>query len=233
MAAASTWLKPTPWININHPSIQSQAHLLTSPHSTSKSKALAIFRFVRDDIKFGFSPSFYNINASDVLAQKIGFCTPKTTLFVALCRASGIPSRMRFASLRADVLYGFGIPLEKLDHGYAEVMLDGKWVQVDSYTVDSELAEKARERLRSEGRKCGYGIDLEGTTEWDGERDAYVQKTAGNLIEDWGDFEDVEGFYGSNKVTQNHKYSWPFTLALRFLLSGPNNRIVEVRDEKI
>jgi transglutaminase-like putative cysteine protease len=64
--------------------------------------------------------------ASAILERGVGDCTEHTTLFVALCRAAGVPARPVFgvAYLGAGSR-AFGY------HAWAEVALGGRWVAVD------------------------------------------------------------------------------------------------------
>jgi len=64
--------------------------------------------------------------ASQVLAHKQGDCTEHALLFVALARAAGIPAReVSGLVYMGDRFQRFGW------HAWAEVALDGRWVQVD------------------------------------------------------------------------------------------------------
>jgi hypothetical protein len=64
--------------------------------------------------------------ASQVLARKQGDCTEHSLLFVALARAVGIPAR------EVSGLVYMGDDIQRFGwHAWAEVALDGRWVQVD------------------------------------------------------------------------------------------------------
>jgi hypothetical protein len=66
------------------------------------------------------------VTASQVLARRGGDCTEHALLFVALARAAGIPAREVSGLLyMGDDIRRFGW------HAWAEVDLDGRWVQVD------------------------------------------------------------------------------------------------------
>lgn len=49
------WLGATGLIDVGHPTIQAVATDLSSGRRTDREKALAVFHFVRDEIKFGFA----------------------------------------------------------------------------------------------------------------------------------------------------------------------------------
>jgi hypothetical protein len=61
------------------------------------------------------------------------------------------------------------------DHAITEVWLNGSWVKVDSYTVDSSLFKAAQAKLAQGGRTMGYGVHKDGRNSWDGTSDSFVQ----------------------------------------------------------
>jgi hypothetical protein len=186
--------------------------------------------FVRDQIKFSWDTRFYDVKASDVLEKGVGFCTPKSTLFVALLRASDIPARTCFANLKGSVLRGFGVPLRSVDHGFSQVFLNGGWITVDAYTVDSELVKVASKQLSEEGAADGYGIHIDGNCEWDGSSDACIQKVPKTLIEDWGVFKDAQDFYSSSNIRHNHRIPWFVpTIVSGFFLNKCNALVDQFR----
>ena len=63
------------------------------------------------------------------------------------------------------------------------MFLDGKWLKVDSYIVDSKLSRAIKERLQKEGREQGYGAALRGTSVWDGESNAFSQFVGEDVIQ--------------------------------------------------
>lgn len=153
------FLGPTVAIDADAPSIRAQAARLTADARTDRERAVAIHDFVRDEVKFGWQAAFYESRASAVLAARIGFCNTKSTLFVALLRAAGIPARVRFVDLDAGLLRGIVRPgTPYVDHAFTEVYLDGRWIRTDSSIVDRELFDAAHRRLTAEGRLLGYGI---------------------------------------------------------------------------
>ena len=80
--------------NFKHPEIQETAHRITGGKNTPIDRVEGLFLFVRDKILFGFPPVWDAVSASETLNYQVGYCTTKATLFHALCRASGNPSRL-------------------------------------------------------------------------------------------------------------------------------------------
>ncbi len=91
--------------------------------------ARAIFKWVRDFIEYDLKTKM--VGAQKVLQSKPmrAMCFDKTNLFIALCRASGIPARYiqmkcRLKTKKADV------PPDAM-HIVGEIYLNGKWTVAD------------------------------------------------------------------------------------------------------
>ena len=206
--ASDNWLKPTPYIDVNHNQIQSLATHLCTGRADNTQKALVIFAFVRDEIKFGFAAGFWDNKASDVLRSGIGYCNTKSTLFIALLRAAGVPARQVFVDINASVLSGILDPgTAFVDHSYTEVFLAGRWIATDAYIVDQRLFKPAKKRAISEGLLMGYSVHSTGVASWDGQRPAFSQynmldpRALGTKV--WGIYDDVGDFYARAPGTWN------------------------------
>ncbi|KAJ3091978.1 hypothetical protein HK102_011882 [Quaeritorhiza haematococci] len=194
-------------------------------------------KWVRDNIHFGFyPPSLYAMRASDVLTERIGFCNTQSTLLVALLRAAGIPARIRFMALGADILHGYGIPGPLVDHSITEVYNAeaSEWVPTDSYIVDPPLFSAAKARLLDERLERGYGINLHGTTEWDGVHAAFAQAVPAHspALLPQGVFRDVADYYASCPQTHNGSW-WLRRVIFPLVGAGINARIRAVRLPKM
>ena len=142
------YLKATSAIDCDSPDIIQQAKLLTESANSTKEKAVRLFYFVRDQIKY--TPyndygKFEIYKASHTLNQKIGFCIPKAVLLTALARVSSIPARLGFA-----VLHNYLLPEDLLKllgtnrivyHGYSELFINDKWLKATP-AFDIVLCEK-------------------------------------------------------------------------------------------
>ncbi|MEM1099630.1 MAG: transglutaminase-like domain-containing protein [Planctomycetota bacterium] len=207
--AESAYLVSTEAIDSEHALVVAEVEKLLSPGMSDREKAVRIHDFVRDEIRFGWQTNFYEVRASEVLTAGIGYCNTKSTLFVAMLRAAGIPARPYFVDLDAQLLDGIVNPgTAYVDHSFTEVFLGGRWVRTDSYIVDPTLFASAQARLQREGRTIGYGIHLSGTTAWDGVNDAFSQfvndgSTPGFSTRDYGVHVDVLTFYRDEPTTWN------------------------------
>jgi hypothetical protein len=117
--------------------------------------------------------------ASDVLLEGKAFCMGKSSSFVALCRAVGIPARVGFQQLDCPDKPFFSEEMRdmwgarKLPwHSLGEAYLDGKWLKLDA-TIHSEFA-------KAKGRPYAQ--------EFDGEHD--IPTVEGPILKDLGSYAD-------------------------------------------
>jgi len=135
------YLRPTLYCNCRAPEITAMAHRLGLGKKTDREFAEAAFAFTKRNI------TVQMVALDDVdktLARGTGSCLQKIAVFVALCRAAGIPARFKFCALsRLDDIFTASLqnaPLVKkwfdamgnfLLHGEGEVYLDGRWIIAD------------------------------------------------------------------------------------------------------
>jgi transglutaminase-like putative cysteine protease len=236
--SASAWsnsLEPTKYIDSKNLELVLQVNKIVAGAKDEVDKAVLIHDFVRDAVSFGWAGAFYDQKASEVLESKIGYCNTKSTLFVAMLRAAGIPAKQRFVNINAKILEGILNPgTEYVDHSYTEVYLRGSWFKVDSYIVDARLANAARRKLQKENRLLGYGVHRNGVSNWDGTSDAFSQflndGSYKNLsTRDYGVYEDIEAFYRSGNGV--NELNFGLKLIVRFFVIGANNRAEALRNE--
>jgi transglutaminase-like putative cysteine protease len=144
------YLKPTAVIDWDNKAVKQKARELIQELQTDREKAVALFYFVRDGIKHNpYAPQqvLEDYKASTTLERGNGLCQHKATLLVALARASGIPARLGFVDVRDHLLSDkfrktIGGDNLLIQHGYAELYLDGKWIHV-SPAYDLKTCQKA------------------------------------------------------------------------------------------
>ncbi|MGL4230671.1 MAG: transglutaminase-like domain-containing protein [Casimicrobium sp.] len=220
-------------IDSNEPSIVAATNRLVTNAQSERERAVRIHDFVRDEIKFGWANGFYDQRASEVLNVRIGYCNTKSTLFVAMLRAAGIEARQRFMNIDAAIVRDFLDPgTSYVDHSYTEVKIEGRWLSVDSYVVDRPLANAARARLQREAKIVGYGVHRNGTTDWDGTKDAFSQfvndGTYPNLTtKDFGVYADVNAFYASGNGVNTQP--WVIRQLIGVFSRSANRRIANLR----
>lgn len=102
----------------------------------SRKKAVALYYAVRDG--FRYDPYHIDLNheamkASSLITRGFGFCIAKAVLLSAAARVQGIPARLGFADVRNHLTTGRLRRSMGTDvfvyHGYADLLIDGKWVK--------------------------------------------------------------------------------------------------------
>lgn len=121
-------LAASEWIDHDHPEVRRQAGLLRG--GTPDETAARCFAFVRDEVRHAgdhrLSPT--TCRASDVLAQRAGWCYAKSHLLVALLRANGIPAGLAYQRLSLE---GDGPPFTL--HGLVAAQLpEHGWYRMDA-----------------------------------------------------------------------------------------------------
>ncbi|CAM9946865.1 unnamed protein product [Ectocarpus sp. 6 AP-2014] len=217
--------------------------------TTPRAKAIALFVFVRDSIKFGFTSRFDAASPEETLEAGMGHCNPQGALFASLLQAQGIPARQRFVNLSNGVLRGvLSPPPARLLHSYVEVQLDGQvdggppdcselgqdslgWIRVDGYIADPALFHAARARLVKENMTEGYGVHVNGVNEWDGTSDSFCQmaEETTQVTETFEAFDEPGLFYSSPENFQ--RLPWPVRLIFGWIVKGPNSSIDAIRAE--
>lgn len=197
------------------PAITALSAQLVQGIATPRERAVAIHDHVRDAVAFGYTAHAYALSAADVNAARIGYSLTKSTLFVALLRAAGIEARQQFADLDARVLHGLvDFHTQYVDHSTTEVLLGGAWVPTDSYVVDRALSEPAHRALAASGGRLGFGVQADGTCDWDGRAPAYAQFDPRHSRVRWGAFRDAAAFYQAipeawNRQTPTTRVTFP------------------------
>lgn len=233
-APPGAFLRPTASIDSEHPAVVRKAQELVAGAAGERERAVRLHDFVRDEVRFGFESAFYDMKASEVLEARRGFCIPKTTLLVALLRAAGIPARVRVVDLGSKVLDGvLSTGGDYVDHSYTEVFLEGRWLRLDSYTVDAPLYARARERLLREGKHVGYGVHVNGGVEWDGTREAFIQyvddgTVPGYVGRERGIHEDIHAYY-RNTPDARHPRTLPLRLFFPLVVGEANQKLEALR----
>jgi len=200
------YLKPTAIIDSDHKDIiQYATETIADETNKPVEKAVKLYYAVRDRIWYDpyypfFLPEHYK--ASNVLKSGRGYCVCKASLLCALGRASGIPSRVGFATVRnhlatRQLIEHMGSDLF-IYHGFTEFYLEGKWVKATP-AFNKELCERHRViPLEFNGREDSifhlYNV----------EKNKFME-----YVEDHGSYEDIpvdiivaawEKAYGKDRV---------------------------------
>ena len=147
-------LSPTPVIDSDAPAVMTRMAELTAGLRGEGPRAAALFRHVRDAIRYDFTPTLPDRSAwlaSATLARGQGFCQQKSVLLVALARATGIPAALVFQHIvdwklrdtRFEAVLPGGVILY---HGLCALWLDGAWRAIDP-SLDRELCARRRYKV--------------------------------------------------------------------------------------
>jgi hypothetical protein len=86
------WTSPQGLIDSDNPAIVAEAKKLTAGSAGDDEKAKAILKYVQS-LPLQVSAGMHRKKASQTLAEGSGICVNHSRLYVALCRASGVPAR--------------------------------------------------------------------------------------------------------------------------------------------
>ena len=130
------YLKPTEFFNFDNRKVREKALEITNGLETDKEKAVALFYWVRDKIKYNMMSFYmlkYNFKASVTLRRKYGFCVSKSLLLSSFARAVGIPARIHLVDIINHKIPQKVVDLMRTNtffyHGYSELFIDGKWIK--------------------------------------------------------------------------------------------------------
>jgi hypothetical protein len=151
-SALDVYLRPTKFLDFLHPALQEKTDLLLTGIDPADqiAKAIKLFYFVRDEIKYvvKYEWRYYskkNSKASATLTRGYGYCIQKSALLAAMARYAGIPARLHFVDI-VNYLTSQKY-IDKIGsnifvfHGFVDLYLDGKWVEAN-VAFDKDLCEK-------------------------------------------------------------------------------------------
>ena len=129
------FLQPGRYIDSDHPAVVSFSKK-NAVGNGELVRAVALYYAVRDDIRYNPFLDFSKeetFQASHCITAGEGFCVGKAALLAACARAAGIPARVGFADVKNHLTTPalrerMGTDLF-VYHGYAELLIEGKWVK--------------------------------------------------------------------------------------------------------
>jgi len=153
------FLRPGRYIDSDHPAVVSFAKKNAAGKDPVQ-RGVALYYAVRDGIRYNPFLDFSKdetFQASHCIAAGEGFCIGKAALLAACARAEGIPARVGFADVKNHLTTPalrerMGTDLF-IYHGYAELLLEGKWVKATP-AFNVELCRRFRVKpLEFDGRE--------------------------------------------------------------------------------
>ena len=153
------YLQPGRYIDSDHAAVVDFSRKYSSG-KTLPERAVALYYAVRDVIRYNPFMDFSQeetFQASRCVTAGEGFCIGKAALLAACARADGIPARVGFADVKNHLTTPalrerMGTDLF-VYHGFAELLLEGKWVKATP-AFNIELCRRFRVKpLEFDGRE--------------------------------------------------------------------------------
>jgi len=128
--------------------VKEKALEITQNSKSNAEKALALFYWVRDEIKYNMKTYIpldkKNFMASETLKRSHGFCVSKSVLLSTFARAVGIPARIHLVDLINHKISQKIIDFMETNvmyyHGYSELYLENRWVKLTpSFDPDTSI----------------------------------------------------------------------------------------------
>jgi hypothetical protein len=226
--------KRAPLADYDNPVVAAKAAELTANESTTRGKLDRIFHYVRDDILFAFPPEGDFVTASSTILKQYGQCNTKGTLFLALCKAAGIPARIHFSTINREIQHGpfrgvlYRLLPERVSHSWIDVELDGTWRQIDSFINDLAFHEGALAEITRLGWQTGYSVTRVGSepnAELSLDDERFTQM--GAVIDDHGVWDDPADYYASDNY--RNRPSSVKKVCYRWAIRAANQRVAAVR----
>jgi transglutaminase-like putative cysteine protease len=142
------WLAPTWFIDSDSPEVARFADAAAGAVTEPVEVARRLFYAVRDGIRYDPYTTAVESDAyraSAVASSGRNWCIPKSVLLAATARYRGIPARLGFADVRNHLTSDKLSASMDTDvfawHGYAELLLNGRWRKL-STAFNIELCER-------------------------------------------------------------------------------------------
>lgn len=128
-AALDRALKPTPWLQSDHPRLLAIARPIARLKLTDERKMALLAQRARPYLKrIEFAGHF---SALETLNRRAGDCTEAAVLLAALGRAAGIPTRVASGLVYSRESY-HGVANVFLPHSWTLAYVDGRWRSFDA-----------------------------------------------------------------------------------------------------
>ncbi|UWG96982.1 transglutaminase-like domain-containing protein [Dehalobacter sp. DCM] len=145
-------LTPSGLVNSDNKAVINLANSLTTDSMTEMQKVKAIHSWVTKNIKYDtqayYAGKIGNYSATDVINRKLGTCRDYSFAFAALCRASGIETRVVYGNAWSSSQKKYEL------HAWNEVNVDGEWLSVDT-TWDAGYIKNSKFVVASTSKYIG------------------------------------------------------------------------------
>ena len=218
------WMGDTPMLNLGDDKLRLRVQTVVQFSRSDVERLRSICRYVAS-IPFDVPPLGRMKVTRTTLARRkpVGWYS-KAALFQAMLRIAGFPARIRMIRVASEMYRGLAQPGGAFVLPVVEVWTRQRWVVTDNYVYDPPYLAAAREAVQQRGWRSGYGVYLDGQTDWDGMNDALVMIVpdhSGGLMPSQflGVYDDPLGF--SQEVRRQSWLRWAIMLA--------RNRVMSIR----
>lgn len=231
-----TFLRPTRLLDTGSPALRALVDGRRWGERPERERIGAIYEFVRDEIRFGYNRSD-DIAASEVLRDGLGQCNTKSTLLMALLRASGVACRFHgftiHKRLQRGVVTGllYWLAPREILHSWVEVQVDGQWTPLEGVILDDAYLDGVRRFTGvARGPLLGYAVGTEDVgrpeVRWRG-APTFIQRTG--IERDLGLFDDPDAFYARHGANLGGARRWLFENVFRHRM---NRRVDRLRSSE-
>lgn len=224
-------LVSTPLLDMHHAQIESLVARRGWRGLRPYDRIGAVYDFVRNEIAFGYNEGD-ELPASRVLLDGFGQCNTKSTLLMALLRAVGVPCRFHGFTidklLQKGAITGLAYWLtpKRIIHSWVEVSLNGRWIALEGFILDSAYLASLQHRFPEAKRFCGFGVatnDLSAPeVQWQG-KDTFIQKEG--IADDFGVFDSPDAFYARHGSNLSGLKRWLYSRVVRHAMNRNVSRV--------
>jgi hypothetical protein len=197
----------------------------------------SIYSFVKDEILFGYNLSD-DISASQVLNDGYGQCNTKSTLLMALLRATGIPNRIHGFTINKALQKGaisgiwYTLSPNNILHSWVEVFVNDNWYFLEGVILDKTYLT-ALQKINSDCKTtfCGFGVFTDKFQNPDVEwnlNNTYIQEKGIN--QDFGLFNTPDEFYAKHQQQLSPFKKFIFQKIVRHKM---NKNVERIRNKTI
>lgn len=218
------WRGDTPMLNLTDDRLRLRVKTVLQFSRNEREQLLAICNYV-SAIPFNV-PAFTPMKSTRrTLARRhaVGWYS-KAALFQAMLRVAGFAARVRMIRIGPEMYRGLVDGQRSFVLPVVEVWTGGRWVVTDNYVYDPIYLAVAREAVMRRGWRSGYGVHLDGQSDWNGVDDALVMivpdRSAGPVPRQFlGVYDDPLSFQRQIRKASPLRWLWLIT----------RNRITSIR----
>lgn len=162
-AALAAALRPTPWLQSDHPRLRAIAAPVARQDLTGARKMELLARRVRERLpRIDFTGHFSALDAFD---RGAGDCTESAVLLAALGRAAGIPARVANGLVYSRERY-HGVGNVFMPHSWVIAFVDGEWRSFDAALDGFDASHIAVTIGDGDARSVGAASQLASLLQW-------------------------------------------------------------------